>query len=367
LSIIDSLLLRLRNFLTRLRHWEYWPMHVVYLPIYAYWLLLAARARSFFYFSAANPGIPSGGMLGESKFDILAKIPAAYKPVTIRLEPSETLEGVLAKMARAGIAFPVVAKPDVGERGWLVEKIGDEAGLSAYLRRIRVDFLVQPYVAGPLEFGVFYYRLPGAARGVVTSVVVKEFLTLTGDGQSTVAALVRRNPRAALQHDRLRAQYPADWGRVLPRGRQLELEPIGNHCRGTAFLDGNHLINDRLRDVFDRISREVDGFYYGRYDLRCASPADLYTGEGIRIVELNGVGAEPGHIYQPGFSLWEGYRVLFRHWTAMYRIARLNHHRGVPYLRFGEVRQTLRRIRFARAEQERGGEKVPAPEPVDAG
>jgi hypothetical protein len=93
---------------------------------------------------------------------------------------------------------------------------------------------------------------------------------------------------------------------------------------------------------------------------------NLYDGEGIRIVELNGVGAEPGHIYQPGFSLWEGYRVLFRHWTAMYRIARLNHRRGVPYLRFREVWQTLRRIRQARALQEGPGEKVPVPERIDA-
>ena len=342
-------------------------MHVVYLPIYGYWLLLAARARSLFYFSAANPGIPSGGMLGESKFDILEKIPAAYKPATIRLPPSVTTGEALERMARAGIRFPIIAKPDVGERGWMVEKIGDEAGLAAYLRRIRVDFLVQTYVEGPLEFGVFYYRLPGAARGEVTSVVVKEFLSVTGDGRSTVGALVRRNPRAALQHERLREQYPEAWDRVLPPGRQMPLEPIGNHCRGTAFLDGTHLVDDRLHDVFDRISRAVDGFYYGRYDLRCASLEGLYDGAGIRIVELNGVGAEPGHIYQPGFSLWEGYRVLFRHWTAMYRIARLNHRRGVPYLRFGEVRQTLRRIRLARALQEGEGSIQPAPERVDAG
>ena len=341
-------------------------MHVVYLPIYAYWLLLAARARSFFYFSAANPGIPSGGMLGESKFDILARIPAAYKPVTLRLKPSVSPDEVLERMARAGIRFPVVVKPDVGERGWMVEKITGEAALSAYVRRIRVDFLVQPYVAGPLELGVFYYRLPGAARGVVSSVVVKDFLKITGDGTSTVETLVRRNPRAALQHDRLRERYPADWTRVLPRGQVMELEPIGNHCRGTAFLDGTPLINDRLREVFDRISRAVDGFYYGRYDLRCASLEGLYRGEGIRVLELNGVGAEPGHIYQPGFSLWEGYRVLFRHWTVMYRIARLNHRRGVPYLRFGEVRQTLRRIRRARSSQEGPGQKAPVPERADA-
>jgi hypothetical protein len=111
--------LRLRNFLTRLRHWEYWPMHVVYLPIYAYWLLLAARARSLFYFSAANPGIPSGGMLGESKFDILAKIPAAYKPVTIRLAPPAPLDEVLERMARAGIGFPSWPSPTWAKgAGW---------------------------------------------------------------------------------------------------------------------------------------------------------------------------------------------------------------------------------------------------------
>ena len=341
-------------------------MHVVYLPIYGYWLLLAARARSFFYFSAANPGIPSGGMLGESKYDILAKIPVPYKPKTIRLKPSTPLGEVLENMPRTGISLLIVAKPDVGERGWMVEKIGDEAGLQAYLRCIRVDYLVQPYVEGPIELGVFYYHLPGARRGEVSSVVVKEFLKLTGNETSTLEKLIRRNPRAALQHDRLRERYQSEWGRVLPKGQEIELEPIGNHCRGTAFLDGTHLINDQLHDVFDRISREVDGFYYGRYDLRCASLAGLYRGEGIQILELNGVGAEPGHIYQPGFSLWEGYRVLFRHWTAMYRIARLNHRQGVPYLGFREVQQTLTRIRRARTLQERAQEKVSAAEWVDA-
>jgi hypothetical protein len=59
--------IRYLNFMTRLTQWEYWPFEVIYLPIFVYWLWLSVKARSLFFFSAANPSIENGGMLGESK------------------------------------------------------------------------------------------------------------------------------------------------------------------------------------------------------------------------------------------------------------------------------------------------------------
>jgi len=137
--------------------------------------------------------------------------------------------------------------------------------------------------------------------------------------------------------------YGHHFHEIPAAGQIITLVSIGNHSRGTKFLSVNHLITPRLVDVFDRISAGVDGFYFGRYDLRCRSMADLYAGRHISILELNGAGAEPAHIYQPGFPLREAYRVLFHHWRVLYRISRENHRQGVAYMTLGEAKTVYQR------------------------
>ena len=106
----------------------------------------------------------------------------------------------------------------------------------------------------------------------------------------------------------------------------------------------NHLINRELSETFDQISRRVDGFYFGRFDLRCASLEDLYQGR-VKILELNGCGAEPAHIYQPGFSFFEAVSVLLRHWQNIYVIAQQNKLKGHRFLSFQEARAYYRKFK----------------------
>jgi len=82
------------------------------------------------------------------------------------------------------------------------------------------------------------------------------------------------------------------------------LEPIGNHCRGTTFLNANDIIDEKLTKVFDSISNRIPGFYFGRYDLRCSSIEDLKKGKNVRIIELNGAGSEPDNIYHSCASIF---------------------------------------------------------------
>ena len=341
----DRLNQRVDRFLIRLRHWEYWPFSVVYFPVLLYYGWLALKARSWFFFSASNPGIESGGMLGESKMDILNRIDASYKPKTLFFQ-QPTVDAILDQLLLTNCWFPVVVKPDRGERGWRVEKIHSVAELTTYLHDSPADLalIVQEYVDEPLELGVFYYRMPGQPTGTVSSIVVKEFLSVVGDGTSTLLELLHRNTRARLQLPTLIERYGERLAHVPELGETPVLEPIGNHCRGTKFLDGNHLITPELVAIFDRISQSVDGFYYGRYDLRCRSVDDLLRGQTIRIMELNGAGAEPAHIYQPGSSIWTAWRVLLGHWQVLYSISRANHQRGIPYMTFREARAIYRRI-----------------------
>lgn len=324
------------NFLIKLKSWEYWPFGIVQFPAILYWLWLSLRERSFVFFSAANPGIPMGGMFGESKYDVLKKIPGQYVPQTILISFPTSAEDVKERINCAGLQLPVIFKPDIGERGYLVKRINEDKEIAAYLRRVRGNFLVQELVQLPVEFGVYYMKLPTDKNGHVFSVVGKEMLSVTGDGRSTLRELILRNDRAKLQWEKLNVSFNGKLQRIIPEGEKIELVSIGNHAMGTKFLNANHLINDRLSQTFDAISSQIPGFYYGRYDLRCASVHDLYLGK-VKIMELNGCGAEPAHIYDPGFSFWEAWAVQVGHWDKIFRISRANRKQGFRYLSHREA------------------------------
>src|SRR5690349_4694838 len=258
--------IRRSNFLIRLRSWEYWPFGIVQLPAIVYWLWLSLRARSLVFFSASNPGIPMGGMFGESKYEVLRKIPAAYVPTTVLVDLPASTDDVVAMMTAGRLSFPVIFKPDIGERGFMVKKISNEKEVAGYLANIRSSFLIQELVTEPLEFGVFYCKFPAEERGRVISVVAKEMLSVTGDGKATLQQLIYRDDRAKLQWKKLKVQY-ADRLEFIPRDRErIELVSIGNHCMGTRFVNANHLINNELSRTFQMISDQISGFYFGRFD-----------------------------------------------------------------------------------------------------
>jgi hypothetical protein len=332
------------NFFIKLTHWEYWPFGILQAPFFFYWLWLSLKARSFFFFSASNPSIFSGGMLGESKFEVLKLVPDELKPKTLLIKLPAALSNISRAMSESHISYPVIFKPDLGERGWLVRKIHNDQEASQYLGEIKTDFLIQEFLDLPLEFGVFYVRKPSAEKGKVVSINSKEMLAVTGNGESRLLELIDQNPRAKLQAARLKPIFESRWSEIIPEGEVVMLNTIGNHCLGTKFMNGNNLITAQLNDSFNTISKKIDGFYFGRYDLRCASLQDLENGR-IKIMELNGCGAEPAHIYQPGFSFWNALGVMHQHWKDMYEISVENHQRNVPYVTFREGWKTYFRVR----------------------
>jgi hypothetical protein len=332
-----------RNFFVKLFHWEYWPFGIIQAPIILLWFWYAIKERSLFYFSASNPAILTGGMMGESKYEVLQLVPDDVKPRTLLVKLPSSLEVVMSTMVNHGLTFPVIFKPDMGERGWMVRKISSVTDVEQYLSEIRIDFIIQEMVDLPLEFGVYYLRFPSQEKGFVNSITGKEFLAVVGDGEKTLKELILEKDRARLQWDVLEITYAGRLQAILPMGEKIELVSIGNHCLGTTFLNQNHLINEKLSASFDRISKQIDGFYFGRFDLRCATLEDLENGR-VQVVELNGCGAEPAHIYHPGASLWKGVADLITHWQNLYLISKENHQRGVPYLSFREGRDIYRKF-----------------------
>lgn len=276
----------------------------------------------------------------ESKYKTILKIPAPYRPKSVLVRRGTPLEHTEQQLERAGITYPFIAKPNLGFRGLLVKKIHERSELVAYLERYPIDFILQELLLLPEEIGVLYYRMPGEQRGEVTSITCKEFLSVTGDGQSTVLELIHRHPRALLQLPRIEQQLPQILTEKPDKGQSVNLGIVGNHAKGTRFINSNDRINDKINRTFDRISKPIEGFYYGRFDLKCASFASLESGKGIKVIELNGVCSEPTHMYDPERGTYfSAIRDIVRHWKIIYRISRANRRRGIRY----ETHRTIAR------------------------
>jgi hypothetical protein len=326
-----SLKTRLVFFFTRLTRFEFWPYWIFYFPLLFYGLYLATRARSLMYFSTANPGMKYGGVMGESKYKVLSGIPSEFIPDSALIRLPITSEDIINQLKKTGLEFPLIIKPDVGERGKEVELIYSENELRKYISGKSGLYIVQEFVDFREEFGVLYHRMPHEIQGEVTSVVQKEFLTIKGNGMDTLGKLVSSEIRAQSRLDYLAEKFAVSWNTILPKGEKMRLEPIGNHCRGTSFIDANRLLGNKLNAVFDTISLQIDGFYYGRFDLKVPSEEDLLHGKNIKILELNGVSSEVAHIYDPNYSLWQAWRDTAFHMKIIWKIALKNHALGQPY------------------------------------
>jgi len=355
----------------RLTRWEFWPPWVFYGPVALYVLVLMMRFRSLTLFTAANPAIPAGGVIGESKYEILAALRQQGAPV-----PRSTLlsgrSDARAKLAQAAafirtnhLSYPVVLKANQGQRGSGVVMARGAAALAKYVAAARGDIILQEYVPGA-EFGVFYYRYPSSDRGHIFSITEKQLPVVTGDGRRTVEALILDDDHAVCMADRHLARHAALRGAILRPGARLPLIDVASHCRGALFLNGGYLCTPRVTAAFDEIGRRYDGFFFGRFDVRAPSRAAFQDGQ-FQIIELNGVTSEATHIYHPGTSLLAAYRVLCRQWRIAFEIGRENAARGAAPASITLLHRLFREYRAAARWHLRPEGTAPAGDPAEAG
>lgn len=324
----DEVIIFFRSILIKLTQWEFWPTPLLYLPAFVYYAWLSLRSRSFFFFTMTNPGMEMGGLYNTSKYRQLNSLPDCIKSKTIFVKKGTTVNEVEEMLSFYKIRYPFIVKPDRLERGAGVKLVKDYRELASYLATAEVDVLVQEYVDFPFEAGVFFYKIPGEHTGSIPSIVIKEFLSVTGDGLSTVKELLLKNKRALLVWENMKTYHHQEFDTVLKENEVKVLEPIGNHNRGTKFINGNCLVSARLEAMFTNISSQLPGFYYGRFDLKAPGLEAFLKGQHIKILEVNGVNAEPAHIYDPSTNLFEGISSILRHWHIIFKISKQNRKNG---------------------------------------
>ncbi|MFY7794322.1 MAG: hypothetical protein ACOVQS_11140 [Chitinophagaceae bacterium] len=327
--------------ITTLIHWEFWPFWAVYLPMLPWWLLECIRCRSLGFFAAANPGIPFGGLMGESKKDIHAILPSHLYPSTLHFEPGTQPSIVIPEIQAAGMSFPMIGKPDIGGKGRGVKRLDDVEALEAYASVAVMAYHIQPFVPLEREVGIFYHRIPGGPMGVVSGIVGKEFMTVTGDGYRSIRELLADDLRGAVYLNDLARSMGDAILEVPAPGEIRQVAHIGNHARGARFIDLSDQISPELNSRMDRIADQIPGFCFGRFDIRYRTWEAFLRGEDFMVIEVNGAGSEPTHMYDPSHGPRFAWREIKRHWEIMGRIARANKTNGHVYLTFRECLRML--------------------------
>jgi pimeloyl-ACP methyl ester carboxylesterase/membrane protein DedA with SNARE-associated domain len=267
----------------RWTRWEYWPLWLFYPPVVAKVLLLGLRHRSLTLFSAVNPGIPGGGFVGESKWDISRRLGLGdpsragdrFLPRTLMLaadlSTAARLEQLQAFMTEHQLDWPVVLKPDAGQRGDGVAMIRSIDAARSYLAQAGTDVLAQAFAPGE-EYGLFYVRRPTDALGSIFSVTRKAQVEVVGDGEHTLEHLILSHDRAVNLASMHLHQHADRLMEVPGPGEVIRLGELGTHSLGCAFLDGRDVATDALARTLDDICCSFEGgFYFGRFDVRAPS------------------------------------------------------------------------------------------------
>lgn len=314
----------------RLLRFEFWPFWLFYFPTYFNWAILAFKARYTTYFTATNPLMNNSGALNVSKVNYMSRLPQAWIPKTKLITKSISKEELNNAFRTLDTTFPIILKPDRGERGKEVALIQDFDQLFKKVKASNYSFLLlQTYCDYPQEAGILFYRFPNQKHGRISSITTKEFCVLKGDGKSSWEELLRKNLRVKHRLEDLLKRDFIDWSAIAPNGAQQLIEPIGSHNLGTKFINGNDLNSTLLEKRISHWADQLPGFYYGRFDVKYKDWDSLLVGKDFSLMEINGVNAEPTHIYQPGYGLLKAYRDIFSHMKIIYEISEQNRSLGL--------------------------------------
>ncbi|MCH2135383.1 MAG: DedA family protein [Phycisphaerales bacterium] len=320
---------RLRVKLRRLVTFEFWPTFMVYLPLWPwmFWLWLRYRGPSTITF--ATPAMCHGGFLDTSKYDIQTQVSDPWGSPSVLLPAGCDPQVLDDLLSDPQFGLPLVLKPDRGDRGSSVRVAHTRERAHEVLAAATLDLVAQPWHPGPYEAGIFWMRHPDQPRGRIYSITDKVMPTVTGDGESSLEELVWRDRRLSMQWRVFFRRLQGRLDEVPEAGATVQLGQVGNHCQGAMFLDGAHLWSQALQDRLEEVLGEIEGYTYGRLDVRYECPERLRRGEGFVIIELNGAASESTNIYDPSYSAWRSWSILARQLREGWRIGYANRRRGL--------------------------------------
>jgi len=266
----------------------------LYIPIYLRLFLYCLKYRQKpTILWKTNPWFPYGGLI-EKKTAIMEhfhaneEIFAKFFSQTLTIPIQDTIQQRINKVQifikKQKIKYPLILKPDDGI-GWIgLYFIEDEQTLTAALKLIKKDYILQEYISRPIELSVFFIKYPTQ--------------------QGRIWSLTRRY--TVKRKDEPELMIPS---------------------RKIIYKDESKLITPVLEKRFNVVS-DIEWFYFGRFDIRVKDmDTFISTWAWFKIIEVN-VGAHSMalHAFDSKYSRIQRYRILFKQIKFALEIAIENQH-----------------------------------------
>jgi hypothetical protein len=339
MQLSKYILYTIKHSLHKILHWEYWPQWLVYAPIIPVYLYYAVKSKSLHFHITTNPFIENGGYLMESKYQLYHAFPKNVQPITICINKEMNALQMENNLQAAGIVFPCVAKPNIGGKGLGVKIVNSMQDVWQYHQQIPIPYLLQQKIHFTNEVGIFYCRYPTATKGFISGIVEKKPMVVKGNGVATLQQLVYKKARYYFQRHYLQQEHAAIWNSIVPTNKTIVLSTIGNHARGSLFENASYKKTETLENIINQLSTQTTPFFYGRFDIMFNSWDELNEGNNFLIVEVNGSGSEPTHIYHPTHTLYQAWKIIVQHWQYAYTIAKQQIALGHKYTPYSTVQQ----------------------------
>lgn len=272
------------------------------------------------FFSAANPSIYLGGMLDERKSDIYKLIPKANMPTTKIVRPNEKNK---SHKILSTFKFPIVIKPNIGYKGFMVKKIDTieelEANLNFFQER---EIVVQEFLAQEHEYAVMYFYINETNFGV-SSLIEKHLPSIKGNGRNNVRQLISQLNNPFLNKAWVLSKHHNILESIPAQNAVITIDHVGNYSRGSSFEDLNHCIDSKLVAVMKNFFGNLKGMNFCRIDLKADSLEDLRSGK-FKVLEINGAKSEPLHIYDPRVSILDIFKAIHLHWKILFKVVQAN-------------------------------------------
>lgn len=305
-------------------NFEFWPAPIFYIPLIPYIIYLVIKYRSLTAAFYANPDIENGGFIGESKWDFLKHLDSNYATTlkSIKMTNPVDFKNVKDELIQNQLDYPIILKPDIGQRGFAVRIIRDDYDLTEYLLLSNFDIIIQEFSAFENEAGIFFIKDPNTNKAHIFSITDKKLPIIFGDGKTKLGDLILKDKRARIIASTYFSRLQDQLDTTPAEKEMIQISECGNHCQGAIFLNGDHLKTPELKKAIQQISDKIPNFYFGRLDIKYKTQKDLMLGNNFQIVEINGAGSEATHIWDPNTRLLDAYKSLFEQWNLLFKIGK---------------------------------------------
>lgn len=333
-KIVQRQILAVEEFIAKSREknsaysWNHCPWAIQFLPV------ITKFFKEWGKINAVNPALSGlSGLMGLSKLEINKRLNSVFRPKNIFLKTipksREILEKKFHEKYNHGLLFPLIFKPNIGERCTGVHFVSEEKLTEFLSENVNLEnIIMEEFIETTQEFGLSWIFNPINKKVEIITLTERELLKVTGNGKTSLQNLI-------IQKCKISSVDLERQNKIIAGFSNLELKEkiIGERTISRAASVSYGTISHKIKlpskqkasleKLVPQIITDFSGLHAGRFDLKSNSLDDLVSGK-CKVLEMNGIAGTPLDIYDNEISIKEKYQILFDYFSRILDIADKN-------------------------------------------